>query len=63
MFASGQTQAVPRAILEEKLGRKLGLGDTFTTKTGTWKVIYLGIDKNNADLLTVERIADAPTAS
>ncbi len=56
MFASGQIQTVPRTILEEKLGRKLGLGDTFTTKTGTWKVIAMPVDKNDADLLTVEKL-------
>jgi len=57
MSASGQTQTVPRNILEEKLGRKISLSDTFTTKTGTWKVIDVDVDeKNNADLLIVEKI-------
>jgi len=55
MSVSGQTQTVPRTILEERLGRKIGLGDTFTTKMGTWKVIDVGVDKNGADLLTVEK--------
>ncbi len=55
MFASGQTQTVPRDILEQKLGRTITLGDTFTTKTGTWKVIDMNVDKNDADLLTVEK--------
>lgn len=56
MSVSGQTQTVPRTILEERLGRKIGLGDTFTTKLGTWKVIDVGVDNNGADLLTVEKI-------
>ena len=56
MSTSGQTQTVPRKILEERLGRKLSLGETFTTKAGTWKVIDVGVDTNDEDLLTVERI-------
>ena len=56
MFASGQTQTVPRTILEKKLERKLSLGDTFTTKTGTWKVANVTVDTNDEDLLIVEKI-------
>lgn len=56
MSASGQTQTVSRTVLEKRVGRKLGLGDTFTTKTGTWKVIDVRVDKNDADLLIVEKI-------
>ena len=56
MSISGQVQAVPRNILEEKVRRKLSLSDTFTTKTGMWKVIGVTVDENDADILLVEKI-------
>ena len=58
MFTNGQTQTVPRDILEAKVGRKLSIRDTFTTKTGTWEVIDSPVADNGADMLTVEKIAD-----
>ncbi len=55
MFES-QSQTVARNVLEEKVGRKLSLGDTFVTKTGTWKIVDTNVDeKSNTDLLIVEK--------
>ena len=56
MSTSGQTQTVPRDILEKKVGRKLSLKDTFTTKTGTWQVIDVNVAENGTDILVVEKI-------
>ena len=39
---AGQSQTVPQAALETKLGRKLSIGDTFQTPTGNWKVLHIG---------------------
>jgi len=57
MFTSGQTQTVPRDILEQKVGGKLSLKDTFTTKTGTWQVIDVNVAENGTDILVVEKIS------
>lgn len=57
MNTDGQVQAVPRAIMEEKLDKKLSLGDTFTTKTGIWKIVDTDVDESNgSDILIVEKI-------
>lgn len=55
MSTSGQTQTVPRDILEQKVGRKLSPKDTFTTKTGTWEVIDVNVAENGTDILVVEK--------
>ncbi len=57
MSTSGQTQTVPRDILEKKVGRKLSLKDTFTTKTGTWKVVDSNVSESGMDILVVEKIS------
>jgi len=46
-----QIQIVPQILLETKLGKKLSLNDSFVTKTGTWKVIRIGVET-----YTVEKI-------
>ena len=56
MFPSGQIQTVPRDILEKKVGKKLSLKDTFTTKTGTWQVIDVTVGEGGEDILVVEKI-------
>lgn len=57
MSESGQVQIVSRGTLEEKLDKKLSLGDTFTTKTGTWKIIDTDVDESSSeDLLIVEKL-------
>ncbi len=60
MFGSSQTQAVPKVLLEKKLGRILALNEVFTTKTGTWKVIFIN---NEPDTYTLEKISDVTTDS
>lgn len=57
MSIGGQSQAVPRDILEKKVGRKLSPGDSFSTKTGLWEVTSVVV-RNDIDVLIVERIAD-----
>lgn len=42
MQTFGVVQALPYDVLEKKLGRRLSVGDTFETKTGTWKVVSVG---------------------
>jgi len=42
MSNNGQTQTVPQDALEKKVGRKLQLGDEFTTPIGTWRIIKIG---------------------
>ncbi len=54
MSISGQEQAVPREVLEKKVGRILSPGDSFTTKTGTWNVVSI-VTRNDVDMLLVER--------
>ena len=51
-MGEGQTQTVPMKLLEQKIGRILKLGETFTTKVGTWKVVCIG--KDGYDTYTVE---------
>ncbi len=52
-----QIQTVPQILLERKLGKKLSNGETFETKTGTWKVIEVGINTYTVELI------DAATTS
>lgn len=54
MSTSGQSQAVPRDILEKKVGRILSPGDSFTTKTGVWKILSI-VTRNDVDMLIVEK--------
>ncbi|KKN01819.1 hypothetical protein LCGC14_1124010 [marine sediment metagenome] len=46
-----QVQTVPQFLLEKKLGKKLGKDETFTTKTGTWKVIEIGVETYTLELV------------
>lgn len=54
MSTGGQSQAVPREVLEKKVGQKLSPGDSFTTKTGVWKVVSV-VTRNDVDMLIVEK--------
>lgn len=49
-----QVQTVPQNMLEQKVGHKLSVDETFETKTGRWKVIAIG-----EKTYTVERRYDA----
>ncbi len=60
MFVDGQTQIVPRVLLDKKLGKTLALNEIFTTKRGTWKVICLNVEP---ETYTVEMISDVTTDS
>ena len=53
-MGDGQIQTVPMKALEQKVGRILHKGETFTTALGTWKVIWIGRD--GTDTYTVEKI-------
>ena len=53
-MGQGQVQTVPQVLLEKKLGKKLQLGEEFTTPVGTWKVIQIARDGH--DTYTLEQI-------
>lgn len=50
-----QVQTVPQLLIETKLGKKLSNGETFETKTGTWKVISIGTETYTLELIYVTR--------
>ncbi len=49
-----QVQTVPQALLEKKLGKKLGNNEEFKTKLGTWKVIAIGSETYTVELTHVD---------
>jgi len=46
-----QRQTVSEEQLEKKAGRRLSVGDTFETPTGTWKVVATVGHKLTVELL------------
>jgi hypothetical protein len=51
---TSEVQTVSWKALEAKLGRKLKVGDEFTTIVGYWRV--LDTNKDGKDLYVVEKI-------